>query len=557
MSDNGARINATPVRNLTGKGQVQPGTNDRENMMSNPHVPSTTTYAEVQDKKVTECIQAMILISNPNPQVAFTVTDTEVHDQKATESNPQFITDNVQPMDVVMDSPNVASDEDVFESQLEAIHYDETCSTHSLQCYEDLFSCPIPVGVIHVDEVHWGNIKQKKACQDICHCNPLDSNSSTRCLDGSCILFASQEECNPNCPTGVSCGNIRIQKKQWKRVQVFDTGSEKGLGLRTLETILKGELIIEYVGAAVYKKNLKQLKEKYKESGLSYVMELDKKICIDATKKGGLSRYMNHSCQPNCKLEKWVVNGGTRAVFFANRDIEFGEELTFDYLWLPQHSQASTKCTCRTSICLGTIEIRKNRNEQPDEANHSGNIYQSQITSTVSSETIVGVIRQEQITCTNERQLDNRQWTGEENTDRKCKRQQRKSTINPHMKVDEAALEQTSWTNEMQVEERQEMGEAISNRESKRLKCSFHSLTEFLNLFHEFTEVKDAPKRNSNTTIKADYVFLKCATCGWGVANNDQCSKCKHPLHFDCGFKFKDEEHLLHFVEIVEEEKKG
>jgi hypothetical protein len=104
-------------------------------------------------------------------------------------------------------------------------------------------------------------------CQDVCHCNPLDSNSSTRYLDGSCILFVSQEKCSPNRPTRISFGNSKNQNKLWKRVQIFDVGSEKGLGLHMLDTILKGELIIEYAGAAIYKKNLKQLKQGIRKVG--------------------------------------------------------------------------------------------------------------------------------------------------------------------------------------------------------------------------------------------------------------------------------------------------
>ena len=40
---------------------------------------------------------------------------------------------------------------------------------------------------------------------------------------------------------------------------------------------------------------------------------------------------MNHSCDPNCKLEKWVVGPHMRLGIFALRDVHKGEELTFDY----------------------------------------------------------------------------------------------------------------------------------------------------------------------------------------------------------------------------------
>ena len=46
---------------------------------------------------------------------------------------------------------------------------------------------------------------------------------------------------------------------------------------------------------------------------------------IDAGPKGNYSRFMNHSCQPNCETQKWTVNGDTRVGLFAVRDIPAGE----------------------------------------------------------------------------------------------------------------------------------------------------------------------------------------------------------------------------------------
>lgn len=42
-------------------------------------------------------------------------------------------------------------------------------------------------------------------------------------------------------------------------------------------------------------------------------------------------RFVNHSCQPNCEIQKWSVNGQFRMALFALRDISADEELTYDY----------------------------------------------------------------------------------------------------------------------------------------------------------------------------------------------------------------------------------
>ena len=38
-----------------------------------------------------------------------------------------------------------------------------------------------------------------------------------------------------------------------------------------------------------------------------YFMEINNALAIDARTKGNLSRFINHSCDPNCELQKWCV----------------------------------------------------------------------------------------------------------------------------------------------------------------------------------------------------------------------------------------------------------
>lgn len=60
-------------------------------------------------------------------------------------------------------------------------------------------------------------------------------------------------------------------------------------------------------------------------------MSLKANEYIDASKKGNISRFMNHSCNPNCELQKWVVGSSMRIGIFAIKNIPEGAELTFDY----------------------------------------------------------------------------------------------------------------------------------------------------------------------------------------------------------------------------------
>lgn len=62
-----------------------------------------------------------------------------------------------------------------------------------------------------------------------------------------------------------------------------------------------------------------------------YFMSLKSDEWIDASKKANISRFINHSCAPNCVLQKWTVGDGVRIGIFAIKDITVGQELCFDY----------------------------------------------------------------------------------------------------------------------------------------------------------------------------------------------------------------------------------
>jgi histone-lysine N-methyltransferase SETD1 len=47
---------------------------------------------------------------------------------------------------------------------------------------------------------------------------------------------------------------------------------------------------------------------------------------VDATKKGGIARFINHSCSPNCTAKIIRVGGTKRIVIYALRDIEKGKK---------------------------------------------------------------------------------------------------------------------------------------------------------------------------------------------------------------------------------------
>lgn len=198
---------------------------------------------------------------------------------------------------------------------------------------------------------------------DPCGCVRPAEPSAFACLDLSCVLFACQEECRSNCTAGDRCGNRRIQRRQWKRLDVFEAG-KKGKGLRVLEDVRKGDLVTEYVGRAVNRLFLPHLFRRYANERKLYIMALTNDVYLDARKKGGVARYINHSCDPNCVVERWRVRGILRAAVIASRDIPAGTELSFDYQWERKRGRAPTKCHCGAANCRGTLEVPRSMAEE-------------------------------------------------------------------------------------------------------------------------------------------------------------------------------------------------
>lgn len=86
-----------------------------------------------------------------------------------------------------------------------------------------------------------------------------------------------------------------------------------------------------------------------------YCLHLDGGLVIDGHRMGGDGRFVNHSCEPNCEMQKWSVHGLPRMALFASRDIKPGEELTYDYNFALFNPSEGQECRCGSSACRGVI----------------------------------------------------------------------------------------------------------------------------------------------------------------------------------------------------------
>ncbi|KAF2710824.1 hypothetical protein K504DRAFT_500768 [Pleomassaria siparia CBS 279.74] len=173
--------------------------------------------------------------------------------------------------------------------------------------------------------------------------------------DSDCINRATKMECLDDCGCGNACENQRFQRKQYANVTVIKT-DKKGFGLRANVDMRAGDFVFEYIGEVIDERNFRRRMIQYDEEGIKhfYFMSLTKGEFVDATKKGNLGRFCNHSCNPNCFVDKWVVNDKLRMGIFAERKIKAGEELVFNYN-VDRYGADPQPCYCGEPNCTGFI----------------------------------------------------------------------------------------------------------------------------------------------------------------------------------------------------------
>jgi len=162
-------------------------------------------------------------------------------------------------------------------------------------------------------------------------------------------------ECVGDCACGTDCQNQRFQRKQYANVAVIRT-EKKGYGLRAETDFRANQFIFEYIGEVIGEAIFRRRMVQYDDEGIKhfYFMSLSKGEFVDATKRGNLGRFCNHSCNPNCYVDKWVVGDKLRMGIFAERAIAKGEELVFNYN-VDRYGANPQPCYCGEPNCTGYI----------------------------------------------------------------------------------------------------------------------------------------------------------------------------------------------------------
>lgn len=116
------------------------------------------------------------------------------------------------------------------------------------------------------------------------------------------------------------------------------------------EFIPKGTKIIEYTGEKIDMEEADRREKINDLTATTYIFILDDQYCIDGAVGGNVSKYINHSCDPNLEVD--VIDN--KIYFFALKDIQAGEELSYDYAY-EYNPDDLVKCRCGSSKCRGII----------------------------------------------------------------------------------------------------------------------------------------------------------------------------------------------------------
>ncbi|KAK1821177.1 hypothetical protein LTR12_004401 [Friedmanniomyces endolithicus] len=158
-------------------------------------------------------------------------------------------------------------------------------------------------------------------------------------------------ECNLNCDCGPVCKSRVVQKGRKVPLVIFKTSNGRGWGVYCKEHLVKGEFIDTYIGEVLTNEETNRREELAgKDNKASYLYSLDK-FCgddpnneltkdtcyvVDGQHMGGPTRFINHSCEPNCQQYTVSYNKHDLRIydlaFFAVQDIPPQTELTFDYM---------------------------------------------------------------------------------------------------------------------------------------------------------------------------------------------------------------------------------
>jgi uncharacterized protein len=159
-----------------------------------------------------------------------------------------------------------------------------------------------------------------------------------------------------------------------RRIQVRRSGVH-GKGVFALVDLAEGETLIEYTGEVItWDEAQRRHPHDPADPNHTFYFHIDDGHVIDAKHGGNSSRWINHSCSPNCEAEETPEG---RVFIRALRPIHAGEELFYDYGLVVDEPytralKAEYPCWCGSPNCRGTLLAPKRPARAPGRVAKAG-----------------------------------------------------------------------------------------------------------------------------------------------------------------------------------------
>ncbi|KAL9123606.1 MAG: hypothetical protein Q9217_006977, partial [Psora testacea] len=209
------------------------------------------------------------------------------------------------------------------------------------------------------------------------------SEANYRCLRPAYLNSRNHiYECNSRCDCTERCKNRVVQHGRQVKLEIFKT-KNRGWGLRCKDDLKQGQFIETYRGEIITSEEADKRGKDLTHDQANFLFDFDKfagtilfdesrQYVCDGRHMGSPARFINHSCDPNCRLFTVSYNHNDRNIyelaFFARQPIPRGTELTFDYYDEEERTVITdemadeieeykgyrpTKCLCGNEECRG------------------------------------------------------------------------------------------------------------------------------------------------------------------------------------------------------------
>lgn len=163
-------------------------------------------------------------------------------------------------------------------------------------------------------------------------------------------------------PAETAAAHFSAPVSAGRRLQTRRSGVH-GKGVFAEIDLAEGERLIEYLGEVIsWPQALERHPHDPQNPNHTFYFHVDEQHVIDGKQGGNSSRWINHSCDPNCEADEQKG----RIFIKALRNISAGDELFYDYglvidaRYTPK-LLADYPCWCGAENCRGTLLAPKGK----------------------------------------------------------------------------------------------------------------------------------------------------------------------------------------------------